>query len=192
MEARTIKTEVTYKLNDAGRIAMAKLGLPAQTDQVITLDMPIDTKGLYINGKGIGELKFEYTYNPKLDEQGHAIPQPRGLHIWKRQATIYNNGCYGISTPLLYVYDVLEFVKNQDEAFKAIEALIPSKQTEYDNEYNQKVRVQELSFIKADAIVEAKIQFQKEDESVAKIEMIRNLINGKSRVRTQQIKDIIG
>jgi hypothetical protein len=197
METRTIKTIVTSTLNEQGRFMMAKLGLPAQAKQSITLNMPLDTIGLQINSEGYGWMNFEYEYNPKLTyEYMHVPDEIHGggnlPYVYHKKATIWDESLYGLSVPLLSVEDVLQHQLNRKVKLDTVKSLLLTKQAEYDAQYEadvitQKTRIQHLV-----DVVEARKQLEAEyQNAVNKLAAIRELIDGKQRVRTAQIGNLI-
>lgn len=195
---RTIKTVVKYTLNQDGQRVMASLGFPAQANQKITLDIPLSTKGLYINHDGIGILEFEYTHYPKLSSD--FLPVPDDLHGGKDdlpyvhhcQAKVWTNGQYGIPTPLLSVDDVLIFIASETAKIEAITAQLPAKQAEYDAKYEAEVVAQKARIQHLTDVAEARKQLENQySYSLQKLNQLRDLIDGKQRVRTAQIVTIL-
>jgi len=200
METRTIKTVVTSTLNEQGRFAMAKLGLPAQANQSITLDMPLDTIGLQIDSNGKGFMDFEYEYEPQLSNLNDYFEVPKEVYgngrelpyIHHLKATIYDNSHYGLSTPLLSVEDVQQYQSVRQVKLDAVKSQLVIKQKEYDAQYEinviaQKIRIQHLT-----DIAEVRKQLESEYKNATqKLNAIRELIDGKQRVRTAQINAII-
>jgi hypothetical protein len=189
MDNKTIKTVVNYQLNQAGRIAMAKLGLPAQEKQSITLDMPLDTPGLQIDSDGIGYMSFNYIYHPELkttNDYYNAESNPRIYH-WK--VYLYSNATNGIPTPLLSVKDVLDFATTQKAKEDTITAQIPIAQATEDARYETAIKEQiTQNKIRNEVRNQLEIKYQ---NAAKKLGQITDLINGKTRVRTSQIQAII-
>jgi hypothetical protein len=203
MEQRTIRTRIEYSANESARLSLAKLGLPAMWNQKIYLDLPADTPGITIDSAGQA-IMFPHNYKPELSyDYLHDIPeelQGNGRHddkalpfIYHLKAKSYTGGSDGFDTPIYSVEDVQAHWIEQAERSESIKAAVIAKQAEYDKQYEadiiaQKARIQHLADI-ADLRKSLETEYQ---NATSKLEAIGNLIEGKTRVRVQQIRDIIG
>jgi hypothetical protein len=183
METKTISVTVKYALDNDGRLAMAKLGLPAQREQQIVLELPSDFKGIYIleNGNAVLYAMEANFYKSSVYQHG-------------REFATVNEHQYGtLSFPIQSVDDLLKLNATNELKRKEAETERIQRQNKLDIEYAEKQRKELLESAKHEAMNEAQKQMEvKYQKELAKLNTVRDLIANKQRVRTAQIKNIIG
>lgn len=180
----TVSVNVTYSVTSEAQRKLLEMGKPAQSAQRITLEIPRDHLSEFpitIDKDGTVHLSLK---EPHYTDYGYGKPSDlRDCSGVKCEGCGKSAAFGALSEPVFSLDDVRAlFARNQaDES--AVTTQITHKN--------------ELKQIREQVTTEVTAQVQREmdakyDAPVKKIAAIREIINGKNRVRTAQIAEIIG
>jgi hypothetical protein len=179
----TINVTVTYTASDECQKELLVTGLSAIRNQKIIIAMPPDVVAIlpvHVDSDGIAELKLvEEHYRIDSDDTYHCDSY-KGIACVCCGET--NHDSYSVIKPLQTCQNVLDLVNANKARLSKVDAMIITIKTQ--KEATKKLQ-QELT---AKITTELEAKYSQSNGRLAKI---ATLIEGKTRVRTAQIRDII-
>lgn len=175
---------VKYEAGNECRKILLQLGFSGEQEQRIAISMPseaFDLLPIYVTADGSAHLDLkEHHYGILNDNIQHHDSFEGGTdaclccHKPARGTKLFN--------PIFNYEDVLTFFKAGKERLSRVQAIL--------DQSIRDVSIKKAAYEEARAEIEPVLK-RKYEHSFRKIEAIEALIQGKTRVRTSQIKDIL-
>jgi hypothetical protein len=179
----TINVKVDYIANEDCRKELLRLGLNANSQQEIVIQMPIKALTqlpIYVNGNGLAEITVkEHHYEKAWNDTLHSLDGTIGVVCVCCGKRTENTS---LSKPLNTYDDILKVMSDNDSRL----IIAKSKITEI---VNHKA---EITKLEKDLTAEITTKLEAiYSQSNQKLNSIKILLKDKTRIRTAQIKSII-